>query len=218
MVVEDLRVLELLASRICHDLISPVGAINNGIELLEEMGSEVGEEAVKLIGHSADQASRRLKLFRLCYGSAGADSNLTCDDVLVCMRDYLNGSKVTINWDSYALKSLSGLPRGTPKVLLNTVIIAAEVLVNGGALDISADNTEDGKRLLIVASGRGAGTRPDAEEPLGGSVMVENLTAKSVHPYVTGKFAQQYGARVVWRVVSDERLELEVFYTQVAAQ
>lgn len=218
MVVEDLRVLELLASRICHDLISPVGAINNGIELLEEMGSEVGEEAVKLIGHSADQASRRLKLFRLCYGAAGADANLTCDDVLVCMRDYLNGSKVTLNWDSYTLKSLSGLPKGTPKVLLNTVIIGAEVLVNGGTLEISADSVESGKRLLIVASGRGAGTRPDAQEPLTGAVTVENLTAKSVHPYITGKFAAHYGVTLGWRVVTDERLELEVFYTQVAAQ
>ncbi len=217
MVVEDLRVMELLASRICHDLISPVGAINNGIELLEEMGGSIGEEAVKLIGHSADQASRRLKLFRLCYGMAGADTNLTCDDVLVAAREYLNGSKLTITWDSPTLKNLPNLPKGTPKVLLNTVIIAAEVLVNGGALEISAPDGPAAGRLMVVAAGRGAGQRPDAEAPLKGDVTVEGLTAKSVHPYITGKFAQQYGAKVVWRVVGDERLELDVSYVSESA-
>lgn len=208
MVMEDLRVMELLASRICHDIISPVGAINNGVELLEEMGSSIGEEAVKLIGHSADQASRRLKLFRLCYGMAGADAGLTCDDVLVCMRDYVNGSKLSMVWDTPAMKALPVM-KGTPKVLLNAVIIAAEVLVNGGTLEVT---TPEAGRLLIVASGRGAGQRPDAEEPLKGAVTVDALTAKSVHPYVTGRFAEQYGVKLVWRVVNDERLELDVLY------
>ena len=60
----DMRVVELLCSRLCHELVSPVGAINNGVELIEEMGAEMADEAIGLIAHSADQASRRLRLLR----------------------------------------------------------------------------------------------------------------------------------------------------------
>lgn len=65
----DLRVLELLASKICHDLVSPVSAINNGVELIEDIGGSVVDEAMKLIGDSATNASRRLRLFRIAYRS-----------------------------------------------------------------------------------------------------------------------------------------------------
>ena len=74
-------VLELLASRICHDLISPVGAVNNGVEFLEEMGADAGAEAIQLIAHSARQASVRLQAFRICYGTGGRDSNIKPEDI-----------------------------------------------------------------------------------------------------------------------------------------
>lgn len=207
----DLRVTELLASRICHDLISPVGAINNGIELLEEMGAQVGEEAIKLIGHSADMASRRLRLFRVCYGAAGADGNLSCDDVLTTMRDYVSGSRVSISWTPERMKNQPGLPKGGAKVLLNMVIIAFEALVHGGSIEI-ADGGENSNKINIVATGRGAGQRSDALAPLKGEVEVPDLTAKSVHPFVTGQFARHYGVNFEWLAEGDDKLTLTLSY------
>ncbi|MBM3540521.1 MAG: hypothetical protein FJX51_00610 [Alphaproteobacteria bacterium] len=67
----DLRAVELLCSRLCHDLVSPVGAISNGVELLTEMGPD--EEALALVGQSAQAAATRLKFYRVAYGAAGAD-------------------------------------------------------------------------------------------------------------------------------------------------
>lgn len=208
----DLRVTELLASRICHDLISPVGAINNGVELLEEMGSQVGEEAIKLIGHSADMASRRLRLFRICYGAAGADSNLSCDDVLTTMRDYVSGSRVSISWVPEKMKSLPGLPKGSAKVLLNMVIIAYESLVHGGSIEIS-DGGENSNKINIVATGRGAGQRDEAWAPLKGEVEIPDLTAKSVHPYVTGQLALHYGVTPSYQQEPDDKLLMSLTYT-----
>ena len=75
-VVLNPRVLELVSSRICHDLVSPVGAINNGVELIQELGEDAGAEAMQLIAASAVQASARLKCFRLAYGAAGTDKNI----------------------------------------------------------------------------------------------------------------------------------------------
>lgn len=211
----DLRVTELLASRICHDLISPVGAINNGVELLEEMGAQVGEEAVKLIGHSADMASRRLRLFRLCYGAAGADSNLSADDVLTTMRDYISGSRVSITWTPEKMK-VSPLPKGGAKVLLNLVIIAYEALVHGGSIDVTlaADNPS---KINIMATGRGAGQREEAWAPLQGSVQVTDLSAKTVHPYVTGQFARQYGVQVAHQIAAEDRIEITLAPASAAA-
>ena len=211
-VVLDLRVSELLGSRICHDLISPVGAINNGIELLEEMGTQVGEEAVKLIGHSAEQASRRLRLFRLSYGAAGADSNLTCDDVLATARDYLAGARATLTWKVEEMKNIPGLPKGTPKVLLNMVMIAADLLPTGGEIEVTSD--VNAKKINVLCVGRGIGQREEFWAPLEGKVEIETLTAKTVHAYVTGKFAEQYGATLTRELISEERLCMSLTYSQ----
>jgi histidine phosphotransferase ChpT len=207
-VLQDMRVLELLASRICHDLISPVGAIGNGLELLEEMGAQVGEEAVKLIGHSSEQASRRLKLFRVCYGAAGADGNLTCDDVLTTARDYLAGSRVSLSWEAAPLKSIPDLPKGTAKVLLNAVLIAVEALVHGGTINVLREcNT-----LSIQAEGRGAGQRSEAWPALNGDIPTSELSARSIHPHVTRCFADHYGVKIEWEQPSEDRLDMRLTY------
>jgi len=67
----DTDILELMASKVCHDLISPIGAVNNGIEFLTEMGPDAGEEVTDLIAFSASQASAKLKAFRMAYGVGG---------------------------------------------------------------------------------------------------------------------------------------------------
>lgn len=205
-VTENLRVMELLASRICHDLISPVGAISNGVELLEEMGAQVGEEAAKLIGHSSEQAARRLRLFRLCYGAAGADTNLCCDDALQVARDYLGGSRVSLSWDVASMKDTTGQTKGLPKVLLNLLIVAIENLVHGGTLEVS----KAGNQLTIVANGRGAGSRVEAWPALKAEITVDDLTARSVHPYVTAKFAEHYGFKLAWTQTGEDKLELTI--------
>lgn len=206
-VLQDLRVMELMASRMCHDLISPVGAINNGIELLAEMGAQIGEEAVKLIGHSAEQASRRLRLFRLCYGAAGADSNLTCDDVLATARDYLIGGRVELVWDAAVMRGAE-VPRGAPKVLLNVVVLALETLVHGGTLTVTHDT--DNKLIFVRAEGRGAGQRTEAWPALRGEVGVEDLNPRSIHPHVTGRFAEAYDVGLALRQEAEDVLEVEL--------
>src|ERR1700735_161391 len=94
----DMRVMELLASKLCHDLVSPVSAINNGVELIEDIGGSVTEEAMKLIGDSAGHASRRLRLFRMAYGRAGSEENLGVRDVRQIAEQYIAGGKVILHW------------------------------------------------------------------------------------------------------------------------
>ena len=93
----DLRVLELLSSKICHDLISPVSAINNGVELIEDIGGSVVDEAMQLIGTSAGLAARRLKMFRIAYGRAGSEENVPLKDVRQIIEGYFQDSKITFH-------------------------------------------------------------------------------------------------------------------------
>src|ERR1700722_8889487 len=114
----DIRVMELLASKICHDLFSPVSAINNGVELIEDIGGSVVDEAMKLIGDSAAHASRRLRLFRMAYGRAGSDESLAIKDVKQVAEQYLSGGKVMLNWpDDQPVPALVA-QKGLMKVLV----------------------------------------------------------------------------------------------------
>src|ERR1700691_6170212 len=118
----DLRVLELLASKLCHDLVSPVSAINNGVELIEDIGASVVEDAMKLIGDSAAHASRRLRLFRLAYGRAGSEDNLPVKDARQIAEQYLAGGKVNLTWpDDQPMESFA-THKGALKVMLNMLI------------------------------------------------------------------------------------------------
>src|SRR5580692_1342644 len=115
----DMRVMELLASKICHDLVSPVSAINNGVELIEDIGGSVVEEAMKLIGDSAQHASRRLRLFRLAYGRAGSEENMAVRDVRQVAQQYISGGKATLSWPEDQPAETLVSKTGFLKVILN---------------------------------------------------------------------------------------------------
>src|SRR5580700_11049943 len=120
----DIRVLELLSSKICHDLVSPVSAINNGVELIEDIGGSVVDEAMKLIGDSAQHAARRLRLFRMAYGRAGSEEHLGVKDVRQNAEQYLAGGKSTLNWPEDQPSELFATHKGALKVMLNLLILA----------------------------------------------------------------------------------------------
>src|ERR1700761_7223243 len=123
----DLYVLELLASKLCHDLVSPVSAINNGVELIEDIGGSVVDEAMKLIGDSAHHASRRLRLYRMAYGRAGSADNLGIKDVRLLAEQYLSGGKATITWPETQPPEIFATHKGALKVMLNLIVLAEEL-------------------------------------------------------------------------------------------
>ncbi len=186
------RIAELMASRICHDLISPVGAVNNGIELIEEMGSELGKgDALGLIASSVEQASSRLKCFRLAYGAAGSEADIDLKDIRETFAMVVRGSRNALDW-SDAVGEVFGdtSPRGFMKVLLNVLMLAEECNPTGGEIRVDADGSGN---LRVTVSGGRAGFREGAESAITGEIAAEELDARLVHAYLTGRFAQHYG-------------------------
>lgn len=207
----DIRVVELLASRLCHDLVSPVGAIRNGLELIEEMNEDEEPnpafmgEAIKLIDHSSLQADRRLRVFRLAYGMAGREQK-GFGDVRSAIQGWVEGSRTSLDWPAGVPSDWAAMRTGVVKVLLNTLVLAEESLTHGGTVSVGGEGSQDSGRLTITAKGRPGALTPEAEAALSGRAAADELTARTIHPYVTGRFAETYGVRLTAAAAGTETL------------
>ncbi len=190
------RVMELIASRICHDLVSPVGAVSNGVELMQELGDDAGDEAVKLIADSAQQASIRLKNFRLCYGAAGTDKNIGFKDIREAFTDLIKSGRIQSEFEPDLGVKFSMPPRGFFKTLLNLLIMAEECNHGEGKIAVSA--LEGNKGVKVLVTGKNPGFREGAEAALRGETQADDLDPRSVHAYVTGKFAVVFDLKLAW--------------------
>lgn len=142
----------LLCSRLCHDLLSPVGALNNGIELLsDEQDPEMRERCLELLAESARASANKLKFFRIAFGAGGGYGAEIDTREAKAALDGLFGPerRIELGWMVEAPK----LPKDAVKLLLNLAMIAGDALVRGGRLDIGAEQGEGGVELVIRAEG-----------------------------------------------------------------
>ena len=138
----------LLCSRLCHDLMSPVGALNNGIELLaDETDPEMREKCLELLADSARASANKLKFFRLAFGAGGGFAEEIDTHEAEAALEGLFGAerRVQLGW----VVGDDKLPKGAVKLLLNLALLAGDALVRGGRLDVGAE-TADGKIELAV--------------------------------------------------------------------
>ncbi|MGH6933809.1 MAG: histidine phosphotransferase family protein [Dongiaceae bacterium] len=191
----DLRVMELMASRVCHDLISPVGAIGNGLELLEDADGEMAKEALKLSANCVRKASALLEYFRMAYGAAGSGDALRWESAKTLAAGIVEGGKVTLTWPD--LTADLKPPPGTAKFVLNLVLMASEMLPRGGEVSVSLEPTGGGLKAMATANGRDARITEELAATLAaGADGVAALSAKTVHGYFTARLAESLGGRL----------------------
>jgi len=186
------RVVELLCSRICHDLVSPVAAISNGVELLGEMGPDGLEDALGLLGHSARQSSVRLQLFRLSYGAGGSEALVSGKMIYEAFLNFIESDKVKLEWDLLNDVPDEDLNPGFFKVLINIMIFARECLIRGGTITVR----KDGLSMIVEAKGETVTIREGMAEALRQELDVAALTPKTVHAYVTGAYSRHFGCPI----------------------
>jgi histidine phosphotransferase ChpT len=197
-------VIELLASRICHDLVSPVGAINNGVEFIEDMGADSLEEGLSLISHSASQASAKLMAFRIAYGSGGRDPNIKPEDVQKAFSALISGDgKISQTWDPYGNLGPKPLPYAYCKILMGGMMLAMECLVKGGYISVRPG---EGNQTLVIAEGDTILLRENVEEALQQNLEAEDLDPRLVHPYALSVIAEHYGYSIRIKEKSDTRV------------
>jgi histidine phosphotransferase ChpT len=159
MVNRSAEFASLLCSRLCHDLLSPIGALNNGLELLaDETDPEMRERCMELLAESARASANKLKFFRLAFGAAGGFGELiSTSDARTAIEALHVDDKVKLGW----MVDANALPKVSMKVLLNLALIAGDALVRGGQLDIAAEGSEivvraEGPRVVLDAELRNA--------------------------------------------------------------
>jgi len=193
-VLEGLDLAALLCSRVCHDLISPVGAIMNGLEVMEEdKDEEMSRFAMDLIKKSARTASAKLQFCRLAFGAAGsAGAQIDTGDAEKVARGMLEDDKTRLTWN---------LPRtlmakNRVKLLLNMTLLAAQAIPRGGQLTIDSLGEGDGAGFRVAATGTNARV-PQAIPPLLAGAPAEGaVDAHAIQPFYTGLLAKNCGLTV----------------------
>lgn len=189
--------LELLSSRICHDLVSPVGAINNGIEFMEDSADDPDaiKQASELIAHSAGSAASRLQVFRLAYGAGGRDGNIKPEDIQKAFGSLIRtDGKIRQSWDPFGPLGIdSKSHKGYCKILIGTLVLAQECLPKGGMIFVDPGQ---GEETLVKAEGLDATIRENVEAALAGDLAIETLDPRLVHPYACGLIARTYGFQI----------------------
>ncbi|HSM41577.1 MAG TPA: histidine phosphotransferase family protein [Afifellaceae bacterium] len=186
--IDPLELAALIGSRVCHDIISPVGAITNGLEVLEEEKDEsMREFAMDLIKKSSGQASAKLQFARLAFGaSGGAGAEIDMMDAGRCAANYLEREKAELDWQVKAPM----LGKHEAKLLLNLLIIAANAVARGGVIKVTAERSEDETVMRIVAEGDRAKCAAGVREVITAGAKPNPLDAHSVQPLYTALLAR----------------------------
>ena len=190
---DALELAALLCSRVCHDLISPVGAIVNGLEVLDDNPKPEDKEfALDLIRKSARTASARLQFCRLAFGAAGsAGAQIDLGDAEKMARGHLEDAKTRIEWNP----TRAYLPKNKVKLLLNMLIIAQQTIPRGGVLTV--DQVGEGDTLGFRVNAAGLNARlPQNIVALLSADHAGNVDAHAVQPYYTRLLAQACGLSV----------------------
>lgn len=147
-----IELASLLCSRLCHDLLSPVGALNNGIELMaDEQDPEMRERCLELLAESARASAAKLKFFRLAFGAGGGfGEEIDTREAKTALEGLFGAEKkIALGW----MVTSDKLPKDATKVLLNLALVAGDALVRGGQLDIAAERGSNGTEIVIRAEG-----------------------------------------------------------------
>ena len=178
MAMDAIDFASLLCSRLCHDMLSPVGALNNGIELLaDEHDPEMRGKVLELLSDSARASANKLKFFRLAFGAAGGfGDQVDAREAKTAIEGVFGGGgRIQLGW----LVEDATLSKPAIKLLLNLALIAGDALVRGGRLDVGAETANGVTEIAIRAEGDRLVLDPELRLALLGQVDEDKLAPRA---------------------------------------
>lgn len=196
----------LLCSRLCHDMLSPVGALSNGLELLaDEKDPEMRAQCVALLEQSAKISTDKLKFFRLAFGAAGGFGEAVpveeAQEVINALAS--DAKRVEINWAI----SENSLPKPAIKVLLNLSQIALDALVRGGKLDIGVERLDGNVEIVARATAERIAFDETIGKALQGDLHDVDITSRTAAAHMVALLAEEMGGGLQY-ALSDNALVL----------
>ena len=197
----------LLCSRLCHDLVSPVGAINNGLEILEEeQDASMRDAVLDLITKSTQQTANKLQFFRLAFGAAGGFSaHLDVSEAEKAMRALLNDSKVELEWQS----SASSLSKNMVKLLLNLGLTTFETLIRGGSLRVEVSEDSNQYTLKMTGVGNRIILQDSVKAALLGEISEEEIEPRTAPAFLAATIIGECDGQITISDTDDEKLEVK---------
>lgn len=197
--LSDLDLAALLCSRVCHDVISPVGAIANGLELYDdpEMDEETRQTALDMVRSSARTASAKLKFCRIAFGAAGsAGASIDMGEAGETAQAFMGAEKVKLDWQA----PRENRPKQQVKLILNMLLMAMAAVPRGGVVTVKVEDN--------VFTARAQGDRAKVPEPiaqvLAGTADLALLDARLVQPYYARLLAQSAGLHLSMSLVGED--------------
>jgi len=189
--LEALDLAALLCSRVCHDVISPVGAIVNGLEVLdEEKDPEMRSFALDLVKKSATMASAKLQFCRLAFGAAGsAGASIDTGDAETVTRGLFGDDKIKLDWRAPRIL----MPKNKVKLILNLCLIAAGTIPRGGTMRVEVEGVGEASVIRILAHGNYARVPAGLAALLDGAPENGSVDAHAIQPFFTGLVAREVG-------------------------
>ncbi len=202
---KDVDLAALLCSRLCHDLLSPVGAMNNGLELLaDEHDPEMRRRCMDLLAESAKSAADKLKFFRLAFGAAGGfGSQVDPQEARNVIEPLVTASgKTELVWSVPPAL----MPKKAVKVMLNLVLIANDALVRGGKLFVGAENQSDHQEIVIRAEGPRIVFDAVVKSALAGELAASDVDSRTAAAWMVRQLCDQNGGTVQLALPEPEQL------------
>jgi histidine phosphotransferase ChpT len=200
--LDPLDLAALLSSRICHDVISPVGAIVNGLEVLEdEKDEEMRGFALDLIKKSARTASARLQFCRLAFGAAGsAGASIDTGDAEQVARGLLADDRTRVEWDAARVL----MPKNRVKLVLNLCLIAAATIPRGGTIRVQIGGDETAPHICVEAQGANARLASHVPRLLAGEAETGTVDAQGIQPFYAGLVARAANMNISVTTAADK--------------
>jgi histidine phosphotransferase ChpT len=202
--LDSLDLAALLCSRICHDLINPVGALVNGLEVLDgDADAEMRAIALDLVKKSATAASAKLQFCRLAYGSAGsAGAVIDLGEAHKVAQGLFTDERTRLDWAADRVL----MPKNKVKLILNLCVLGAAAIPRGGVVSVTTDDV--GYRIVVSAEGRNAVLAAQQLEHLAGAGDATSVDSRAIQAHYTGLLAKAAGMRLDV-VLTDARVSIE---------
>ncbi|OYX60374.1 MAG: histidine phosphotransferase [Novosphingobium sp. 32-60-15] len=202
MTVSPIDLASLLCSRLCHDLLSPVGALSNGLELLaDEKDPEMRKRCFELLEQSAKASADKLKFFRLAFGAAGGFGDQVSVNEARALVDALVGAnaRVSVNW----MFGVDSLAKPAVKTMLNLALIGLDALVRGGTLDIGAEVRDGNTEIVVRAAGQRIAFDATIGQALEGTLPAHELASRTAPAAMIQQLAASIGGSIQVHVTAE---------------
>jgi histidine phosphotransferase ChpT len=193
--MSDVDFASLLCSRLCHDLVGPVGSIYNGVELLaDENDPDMRQRCLELLADSAKQTANKLKFFRLAFGAAGGfGAQVDTREAKAALEGLFADRRVTVDW----LVGAPALPKNAMKILLNLAMTAGDALLRGGRLNVAAEQAGGAVELAVRAEGQRVLLDPELRAALEGRTSFAELNPRAAAAFLVHTLTRDAGAQLM---------------------